>query len=165
MKPAIPLAEILEDDWDRTLFRGPKALANQLGWTSYHTLRSKGSKTGYPDRTLVRDRILFVELKREKTQPTNDQVMWLDKLAKAGGEVYLWRPSDLEEIALVLSKRWTYALAHGSHGEQGLGKTNERSGYVDGPIWVPRSLWIPGVGRADARDNEQQSLLRKEPAA
>jgi hypothetical protein len=77
----------------------------QLGWTTYHTLRSRGSRAGYPDRTLVRERILFVELKREKTGPTDDQVEWLDKLATAGGEVYLWRPSDLDEIARILTGR------------------------------------------------------------
>jgi hypothetical protein len=148
MRPAVALADILEDDWDRTLFRGKKSLADQLGWTSYHTLRSKGSKSGYPDRTLVRDRILFVELKREKTHPTDDQVAWLDKLAGAGGECYLWRPSDLDEIAAVLSKRWNFfAPAHYTQG--GLGADAN-------PDWTPKSLWLPGVGRSDTRT--QQTL-------
>jgi len=152
---AKPLAEILETEWDATLFRGPRALANQLGWTTYHTLRSKGSKTGYPDRTLVRDRILFVELKREpetgkRGQPlklshdvTDDQRAWLDKLANAGGEVYVWRPSDLDEIARILSKRWFYVptpLAFAA-GRLEMSDGSER--------WTPRSLWAPGAGRAD----------------
>jgi hypothetical protein len=144
--PAKPLDEILEDEWDRDLFRGPNALAVMLGWTSYHVLHSKGSRGGYPDRTLVRDRIIFVELKRELTgrasedrnrQPTADQVAWLDKLAAAGGEVYLWRPSDLDEISKVLTSRGPFDALSGSLKSMG--------GW-----WQPRSLWIPGVGRADA---------------
>ncbi len=136
MKPATPLSDILEDAWDAQLFRGDKALANMLGWTTYHVLRSKGSRAGYPDRTCVRERILFAELKREKTKPTPDQVAWLDRLAAAGGEVYLWRPSDLEEIGKILSARWTF-----------------RDGVLRNrvaPPLIPASLWIPGQGRADS---------------
>ncbi len=142
----IRLADVLESDWDAQLFRGKNALASQLGWTTYHTLRSKGSKSGYPDRTLVRERIVFAELKREKTGPTPDQVDWLDKLAAAGGEVYLWRPSDLDEISRVLSTRWLFQHHHLVRGAE---------------VCQPRSLWIPGVGRADTHNNEQQQLLTK----
>lgn len=131
------LTDLLESDWDAQLFRGPKALANILGWTTYHTLRSRGSRSGYPDRTCVRDRILFAELKREKTRPTPDQVEWLDRLARAGGEVYLWRPSDLEEIGLVLAKRHDYISGHGELWHQG-------------HVLRPGSLWIPGHGRRDS---------------
>ena len=138
MLAATPLADILESEWDAILFRGPNALAKQLGWLSYHTLRSKGSRSGYPDRTLVRDRILWVELKREKTNPSDEQVFWLDKLAAAGGETYLWRPSDLDEIARILGKRWRY-------------NAYNRSLQVDGKGWQPGSLWMPGVGRWDSQ--------------
>jgi hypothetical protein len=147
VQAAKPLEDILEDEWDRDLFRGPKALAPMLGWTSYHTLRSKGSKAGYPDRTLVRERIIFAELKREKTQPTDEQIAWLDRLAEAGGEVYLWRPSDLDDIAAILSKRWHFfSPAHWPADDvrayAGLGADANAD-------WIPRSLWIPGVGRAE----------------
>lgn len=139
----VALADILEDDWDKQLFRGPKALANILGWTTYHTLRSRGSRSGYPDRTCVRDRILFAELKREKIRPTPDQVEWLDRLARAGGEVYLWRPSDLEEIGLVLAKRWTFHTADAD--PSGLAVLREGRSWLE-----PRSLWLPGHGRRDS---------------
>lgn len=144
---AQPLEEMLETDWDAQLFRGPAALATMLGWTSYHTLRSKGSKAGYPDRTLVRDRIIFAELKREPRVATPvgpEQVKWLDMLAKAGGEMYLWRPSDLEEISRILG-RWTWN-PHPTHNERG------RTLISPTCSWQPHSLWIPGVGRADSRD-------------
>lgn len=156
LKYATQLADVLEDEWDRQLFRGPTALATMLGWTSYHTLRSKGSKSGYPDRTLVRDRIIFAELKREKAKPTPDQVEWLNRLAFAGGEVYLWRPSDLEDIARILSKQWE---------------------FVDGTLWErdlvvgadniafrPVSLWTAGTGRADTTPRKETACIRPQQA-
>jgi hypothetical protein len=146
-----PLEDILETEWDATLFRGPKALANTLGWTSYHTLRSRGSKPGYPDRTLVRDRILFVETKREKKTATlvsPEQKEWLDRLSRAGGEVYLWRPSDLDEAAAILAGRWTFQ----PYAEAGGAQATLVMPRLDGSrrsAWTPRSIWIPGAGRAD----------------
>jgi hypothetical protein len=110
-----PLEDVLEKEWDKTLFDRQKGLAPMLGWRlCYHTLRSKGSQSGFPDRVLVRERIIFVELKRELTgkasvdrdrQPTEHQREWLDGLASAGAEVYLWRPSDLDGIGYLLSQR------------------------------------------------------------
>lgn len=150
MKAATPLHEILERDWDRQLFAGGRrpGVATQLGWQSQWTFNSKGSRSGYPDRTACRDRIIFVELKREltgrksedaKRQPSDAQIAWLDRLASADGEVYLWRPSDLDEIARVLSTRWQFV--------------NGRLGSADaGGVWTPGSIWIPGRGRADTQE-------------
>lgn len=103
---AKPLADILEKEWDYQLFNSKRGLAPMCGWRlCYHTLRSKGSQSGFPDRVLVRERVIFAELKREKGVPTPAQVDWLNGLAAAGAEVYLWRPSDLDEIGLILSRR------------------------------------------------------------
>lgn len=152
MKAATPLPEILERDWDRQLFatgRRP-GLAVQLGWESHWTFDSRGSGHGFPDRTVARDRVLFVELKRALTgrasedrnrQPSEKQVVWLDRLAKAGAEVYLWRPTDLDEIARILSKRWRL---------EGDGSwLNTRLSFDGRDEWRPGSLWIAGLGRAD----------------
>jgi hypothetical protein len=125
--PLISLDDKLEKEWDSDLF-GKKGLATLLGWESPWTFLSKGSRAGFPDRTLCRDRIIFAELKREPktaTPVTPAQVEWLDRLAKAGGEVYLWRPSDLDEIALILAPHHP-------------------------PTFTPASRWIPGTGRADS---------------
>lgn len=133
--------EISEKELDRTLFAQKDGLAAQLGWRlNYHVLRSRGSQAGFPDRVLVRERIIFAELKREGGKPSERQVEWLDGLAKAGAEVYLWTPGDLDEIAKVLSKRWSFA--------------NEALGILAAGLlgtWTPASLWIAGDGRADAR--------------
>lgn len=83
------------------------ALAVGAGWESYHTHDSRRSDEGYPDLTLVRPpRVAFVETKREGEDPTPDQDRWLGKLARCPGvEVYLWRPSQWEEVIEVLTKR------------------------------------------------------------
>lgn len=134
-----PLADVLEKDWDAQLFNSKEGLATMTGWSSYHTLRSKGSQSGFPDRTLFRDRVIFAELKREKTNPTDNQVFWLDGLARAGAEVYVWKPGDLEEIGLILSKHWRFVCW-----------TPERPPHLVrdfGTPFEPLSLWIPGEGR------------------
>lgn len=128
----------LEDELDRHLFRGDKSLAKMTGWMSYHTLRSRGSRAGYPDRTCVRERVLYAELKREKSKPTPDQVQWLDALARAHAEVYLWRPGDLDEIGKVLGYRWAY---------DGYGTLVPLSGTTT--AFDPGTLWVAGEGRRD----------------
>jgi len=149
VKVARPLVEVLEKEWDASVF-GAKGLAPLLGWTSYHTLRSRGSRPGFPDRTLFKQRIIYAELKRELTgaksedlnrRPSAEQTKWLDGLSRAGGEVYLWRPSDLDEIARILSAPWTF-LPLRPDVSPSLVRGGER--------WCPRSLWIPGVGRLEA---------------
>jgi hypothetical protein len=133
---AQPLNAVLEREWDRDLF-GKKGLATMLGWESQWTFLSKGSRAGYPDRTCCRERIIFVELKRElavATPVTDAQKGWLDRLARAGGEVYLWRPSDLDEVGRILAHRGR-------------------------PDFYAATAWLPGIGRSDT--TEQQSLLTK----
>jgi hypothetical protein len=49
---------------------------------------------GFPDLCMVRERILFCELKVGKNKPSQEQLDWLDLLHAAGVEAYLWRESD-----------------------------------------------------------------------
>lgn len=75
-----------------------------LGWSAYHPALSKWSERGWPDLALVRPpRLVFAELKREIGRTTEHQERWLGLLrAVPGIEVFLWRPSDIEQIAVVL---------------------------------------------------------------
>jgi hypothetical protein len=73
-----------------------KDLARYYRWMIYHTFLSKWSHAGFPDLVLVRERVIFAEIKRETGQPSAEQYEWLEALAEAGQEVYLWRPSDME---------------------------------------------------------------------
>jgi hypothetical protein len=80
--------------------------AKKLNWTGYHTWLSAHSAGGFPDWMFVRERIIFVELKRQNKDPTPKQTEWLERLSQAGQEVYIWRPSDWFDgtVANVLSR-------------------------------------------------------------
>jgi hypothetical protein len=78
-------------------------IANQLGWRFYHTHDSIGSQAGFPDLVMVRKkRLIFAELKTESGKLSIQQGQWLADLEKTAAEVYLWRPSQMDEIIKVL---------------------------------------------------------------
>lgn len=86
-------------------------LAKLFGWKYYHTWRSIHSPAGFPDCVFVRPpRLIFAELKSEKGQVSEKQQEWLDALYCVSTlgrnnyvpEVYLWHPSQIEEIAEIL---------------------------------------------------------------
>jgi VRR-NUC domain len=95
------VTDLAERDFMATV----REAATVTGWLVYHTYRSKRSPSGFPDLVFVRDRIVFAELKATTTRVTSEQRRWLDALADAGGEVYLWRPDDWPEIERVLGRR------------------------------------------------------------
>jgi VRR-NUC domain len=98
----IPLEDILERDWQRDV----RKMLTGLGWRLYHTYDSRKSDTGFPDLVAVspsRRRIVYLELKREKTKLTGDQARWILDLLAAGGEVYVARPRNLQALTRVLS--------------------------------------------------------------
>lgn len=53
-----------------------------------------GDGAGFCDLVLVRDWVIFVELKSAKGHLTPEQVSWRDVLVAAGCEWHLWRPAD-----------------------------------------------------------------------
>lgn len=61
---------------------------------------------GFPDYVAVhagKKRLLFVELKSDKGRESAEQSEWLNDLEVAGkGEVYLWRPADIDTIVEIL---------------------------------------------------------------
>ncbi len=101
MKLATPLADLTEKEWRRQVLQ----LADTLGWKSYFTFISKGSSHGFPDLVLARDRVVFLELKREKGKLTDQQKVWLRALLAAGQDAFVVRPRDLESLAAVLACR------------------------------------------------------------
>ena len=107
------LRDILEKDWQTEV----RKLSQFLGWKhAYHTHDSRRSDTGFPDLVLVRDRVVFLELKREQGRVTDTQREWLAALTAAGAEVYVARPRHLEPLAAVLGPKGTahYAEARGT---------------------------------------------------
>jgi hypothetical protein len=52
---------------------------------------------------LVRDRILFVELKTLGGRLEPEQKVWRDRIQAAHGEWYLWRPDMRDQITRILA--------------------------------------------------------------
>ena len=91
-------------------------MARRLGWMCAHfpTAQTEEGRfrttiaadaKGYPDATLVRERIIWVEFKAEKGPLRPQQAVWLHALLEAGQEVYLARPSDSGALERVLKAR------------------------------------------------------------
>lgn len=78
-------------------------LAKLTGWMVYHTFDSRRSAPGFPDLVLVRDRVLFRELKSETGRLSAAQKEWLRGLTVAGMDVAVWRPSDWTKIKTTLA--------------------------------------------------------------
>lgn len=101
----------LERDWQRDVVR----LAQTLGWKVAFFRPAKTTKgwrtavgadgAGFPDLCLVRDRIIFAELKNERGRMAEQQLEWKAALEVAGVEAYVWRPDDLDDVMAVLLKR------------------------------------------------------------
>jgi hypothetical protein len=84
------------------------AYAKLTGWRVYHTFDSRRSDPGFPDLVLCRarhppPRVVFAELKAQRTPVTDDQRAWIDELRACGQEAYIWRPSQWPEIEKVLA--------------------------------------------------------------
>ncbi len=64
---------------------------------------------GFPDLVLVRERVIFAELKmhERRSKLTANQQAWIDALLAAGEHVYVWRPNDWDELLAVLTHRIT----------------------------------------------------------
>lgn len=106
-----------EAQWQATVID----LARTLGWACLHINDSRkeivdhathqrrlvGDRdaAGLPDWLLVRERVVWAELKRQTGVTSARQREVLGALERAGSEVYVWRPSDWPEVERVLRKR------------------------------------------------------------
>ncbi len=72
-------------------------------WKSYHTHDSRRSASGFPDLCLVRERVVYAELKRSRKEKVSpEQQEWLTVLRNAGQAAYLWNPEMWDEIEVIL---------------------------------------------------------------
>lgn len=78
-------------------------LARLYGWAIYHTHDSRRSVAGFPDLVLVRERVMFVELKTDAGKTSPAQNLWLGVLTAAGATAFLWRPKDWPTIERTLA--------------------------------------------------------------
>jgi hypothetical protein len=81
-------------------------VAGLYGWKCYAIPDSRRATiAGFPDLTLWhvgQSRIVFAELKREKGRLSESQKIVLSELGTLGVEVYVWRPSDFDNIIELL---------------------------------------------------------------
>jgi hypothetical protein len=63
----------------------------------YHVPDSRlVTSPGFPDLVMAgHGRLVFAELKSHRGRIRPDQQRWINALAEAGAEVYVWRPADL----------------------------------------------------------------------
>jgi hypothetical protein len=92
---------VSEKDFQRLVV----TFAQRKGWRVAHFRTSMNASghymtavaadgKGFPDLCLVRDRIVFAELKHGKNTPTEEQWAWLLGINDAGGEAWVWRLAD-----------------------------------------------------------------------
>jgi len=55
---------------------------------------------GFPDLVLVRERLVFAELKAERGRLGPAQSVWLAALEAAGAEAHVWTPADWQSGAI-----------------------------------------------------------------
>ncbi len=91
-------------------------LAHVFGWLVAHFRPAQNRRghwqtpvqadgAGWPDLVLVRERVIYAELKRVGEQPSAEQCMWLEALHNAGQEAYLWDERDWDAIVESLRRR------------------------------------------------------------
>lgn len=66
---------------------------------------AKADGKGFPDLVMVRERIVYAELKMPGNDLSPEQSKWQAKILGAGGEFYVWRPADLDSIHHILQQR------------------------------------------------------------
>lgn len=93
------------------LLKAVLEMAELFGWRACHfrpglnkrgqwqTAMSGKHAAGFPDLVLVRDRVLFVELKSAIGKPSAYQYAWLEALNHVAEETayldsFVWRPAD-----------------------------------------------------------------------
>lgn len=81
--------------------------AKNRSWRVYHTHDSRKSTPGFPDLVLVRDRVIFAELKTATGRVEPAQQEWLDAITHAGVTSALWRPADWPTILETLNRDTT----------------------------------------------------------
>lgn len=91
-------------------------LAEVLGWSWVHFRPGRtahGWRTpvsgplgkGFVDLIMLRERVIFVELKGDKGKVGPEQAAVIHALQEAGAEAHIWRPADWDTVVAVLSRR------------------------------------------------------------
>lgn len=79
-------------------------LARFAGWKVAHVKDSRlqPDMEGFPDWCLVRESVIFVELKRDTDRLSGPQCGWATALLRGGAHYFLFRPQDWDFIGRVI---------------------------------------------------------------
>jgi len=103
-----------ERDFQRTVIE----LAQRLGWKVAHFRPAQNQHgdwrtpvaadgAGFPDLVLVRERVIFAELKNDNGRLRPQQRQWLDAINRASPtdavDAVVWRPKDWDHIHATLT--------------------------------------------------------------
>ena len=80
-------------------------LARLHGWRVQYHRDSRGCPPGWPDLICWRERVAFIECKSGSAKLTSEQAQTIRDLRRAGAEVYVARPADLEALHRILEAR------------------------------------------------------------
>jgi hypothetical protein len=102
------LRQISERDWQGHVCK----IAASFGWKFYHPPdnrpvngRIQKVVSGFPDLCLIKgSTMIFAELKRELGVVSPEQHEWAEAIRNCGIHVYIWRPSDLNQVVEILRK-------------------------------------------------------------
>ena len=108
--------KVLEKDFQKAVIE----LAQLLGWRVAHFRAARAGKDGerwatpvaadgkgFPDLMMVRERVIYAELKSETGVLSAEQKEWRDWLRAAGQAWFCWRPSMWNILRDVLERKIT----------------------------------------------------------
>lgn len=97
---------------DRTLETSEKkfqaaviAFAESHGWKHWHCNNPRGSVAGFLDLVLVRNSVIFAELKVKGGRLSDEQRDWIECLKMANAAVFVWTPLDWPMIEEILTRK------------------------------------------------------------
>lgn len=76
--------------------------ARERGWWDWHAYDSRRSNPGLPDLILIRERVVWIEVKTQRGRVSKTQKDVRDRLLRAHQEYYLWRPYHWRQVREVL---------------------------------------------------------------
>jgi len=100
--PPVPPALTISEEAFQTLIVD---LARRFGWLTWHDNDSRRNDPGIPDLLMLRERLIWRELKTQRGRLSAEQAAWGERLLRGGQDWAIWRPSDWEtEIVPTLTK-------------------------------------------------------------
>ena len=73
------------------------------GWWVWHDNDPRRNREGFPDLVLIRERVVWAELKSDTGKLRPGQQAMIARLSAAAAEVHVWRPGDWSTVQTLLT--------------------------------------------------------------